>query len=75
MSALMAPPRIALYLQNALTIRNGMRVVRYAEERGYEAVWQAESRLAREATIPMAAFAAVTERIKVGAGRKTPCAR
>jgi 5,10-methylenetetrahydromethanopterin reductase len=64
----MAPPRIALYLQNALTIRNGMRVVRYAEERGYEAVWQAESRLAREATIPMAAFAAVTERIKVGAG-------
>ena len=64
----MAPPRVALYLQNALTIRNGMRVVRYAEERGYEAVWQAESRLAREATIPMAAFAAVTERIKVGAG-------
>ncbi|MEE8491603.1 MAG: LLM class flavin-dependent oxidoreductase [Acidimicrobiia bacterium] len=68
MSALTAPPRIALYLQNALTIRNGMQVVRYAEERGYEAVWQAESRLAREATIPMAAFAAVTERIKVGAG-------
>ncbi len=68
MSALMAPPRIALYLQNAQTIRNGMRIVRYAEEQGYEAVWQAESRLAREATIPMAAFAAVTERIKVGAG-------
>ncbi len=68
MSALTAPPRIALYLQNALTIRNGMQVVRYAEERGYEAVWQAESRLAREATIPVAAFAAVTERIKVGAG-------
>ena len=64
----MAPPRIALYLQNAQTIRNGMRIVRYAEEQGYEAVWQAESRLAREATIPMAAFAAVTERIKVGAG-------
>jgi 5,10-methylenetetrahydromethanopterin reductase len=64
----MAPPRIALYLQNAQTIRNGMRIVRYAEEQGYEAVWQAESRLAREATIPMAAFAAVTDRIKVGAG-------
>ncbi len=59
---------MALYLQNAQTIRRGMELVRYAEERGYEAVWQAESRLAREATVPMAAFAAVTERIKVGAG-------
>ena len=35
---------------------------------GFEAVWQAESRLVREATIPLAAFAAVTERIKVGSG-------
>jgi 5,10-methylenetetrahydromethanopterin reductase len=42
--------------------------VRYAEERGFEAVWQAESRLVREATVPMAAFAATTERIKVGSG-------
>jgi len=41
---------------------------RYAEERGFEAVWQAESRMVREATVPMAAFAAVTERIKVGSG-------
>ncbi len=64
----MAAPRMALYLQNAQTIRRGMELVRYAEERGYEAVWQAESRLAREATVPMAAFAAVTKRIKVGAG-------
>ncbi len=59
---------IALYLQNARTIREAMELVQYAEDRGYDAVWQAESRLAREATVPMAAFAAVTERIKVGAG-------
>lgn len=64
----MANSRVALYLQNAQTIRNGMRLVQYAEDRGYEAVWQAESRLARDATIPMAAFAAVTDRIKIGAG-------
>ncbi|MBT8199550.1 MAG: LLM class flavin-dependent oxidoreductase [Acidimicrobiia bacterium] len=64
----MARTRVALYLQNAHTIRDGMRLVQHAEERGYEAVWQAESRLEREATIPMAAFAAVTDRIKVGAG-------
>lgn len=60
--------RVALYLQDLHTIREGMDYVRYAEERGFEAVWQAESRLVREATVPMAAFAAVTDRIKVGSG-------
>ncbi len=60
--------RVALYLQDKHPIRDGMRYVRYAEAQGFEAVWQAESRLVREATIPLAAFAAVTERIKVGSG-------
>jgi 5,10-methylenetetrahydromethanopterin reductase len=61
-------PRVALYLQDAHPIREGMEHARYAETRGFEAVWQAESRLVREATVPMAAFASVTERIKVGSG-------
>jgi 5,10-methylenetetrahydromethanopterin reductase len=60
--------RVALYLQDKHPIREGMDYARYAEERGFEAVWQAESRLVREATVPMAAYAAVTERIKVGSG-------
>jgi 5,10-methylenetetrahydromethanopterin reductase len=60
--------RVALYLQDKHPIRDGMAYVRHAEARGFEAVWQAESRLVREATVPMAAFAAVTERIKVGSG-------
>jgi 5,10-methylenetetrahydromethanopterin reductase len=60
--------RVALYLQDKHPIRDGMRYVRYAEQRGFEAVWQAESRLVREATVPMAAFAAVTERITVASG-------
>lgn len=60
--------RVALYLQDAHPIRDGMRYAQYAEERGFEAVWQAESRLVRDAIVPMAAFAAVTERIKVGSG-------
>jgi len=59
---------VALYLQDAHPIRLGMEFTRYAEERGFDAVWQAESRLVREATVPMAAFASVTERIKVGSG-------
>ena len=60
--------RVALYLQDKHPIRDGMEYVRYAEQRGFEAVWQAESRLVREATVPLAAFAAVTSRIKVGSG-------
>ena len=60
--------RVALYLQDAHPLRDGMTYAQYAEQRGFEAVWQAESRLVRDAIVPMAAFAAVTGRIKVGSG-------
>jgi 5,10-methylenetetrahydromethanopterin reductase len=60
--------RVALYLQDAHPIRDGMKYAQYAEDHGFEAVWQAESRLVRDAIVPMAAFAAVTENIKVGSG-------
>ncbi|HVC13551.1 MAG TPA: LLM class flavin-dependent oxidoreductase [Acidimicrobiales bacterium] len=60
--------RTALYLQDAHSIRDGMEYVAYAQARGFDAVWQAESRLVREATVPLAAYAAVTEHIKVGSG-------
>lgn len=60
--------RVALYLQDAHDLRDGLEYARYAEKRGFEAVWQAESRLVRDAIVPMAAYAAVTERIKVGSG-------
>ena len=60
--------RVALYLQDKHEIREGMEYAQYAEQRGFEAIWQAESRLVRDAIVPMAAFAAVTSRIKVGSG-------
>ena len=60
--------RVALYLQDAHDLRDGLDYVRYAEERGFEAVWQAESRLVRDAIVPMAAYAAVTKKLKVGSG-------
>ncbi len=60
--------RVALYLQDAHDLRDGLDYVRYAEEKGFEAVWQAESRLVRDAIVPMAAYAAVSDRIKVGSG-------
>jgi 5,10-methylenetetrahydromethanopterin reductase len=60
--------RVALYLQDAHDLRDGLDYVQYAEERGFESVWQAESRLVRDAIVPMAAYAAVTDKIKVGSG-------
>ncbi|MEY2711364.1 MAG: LLM class flavin-dependent oxidoreductase [Actinobacteria bacterium] len=58
----------ALYLQDAHPINEGMDYVRYAESKGFEAVWQADSRLVRDAIVPMSAFAAVTDTIKIGSG-------
>ncbi|MGH9213993.1 MAG: LLM class flavin-dependent oxidoreductase [Acidimicrobiales bacterium] len=64
----MSPPQVALYLQDAHPIRDAIGYVQRAERLGYSAVWQADSRLVREATVPMAAFAATTSRIAVGSG-------
>ncbi len=60
--------RVALYLQDKHPIRDGMAYAQYAEAKGFEAVWQAESRLVRDAIVPMAAYAAVTQHIKIGSG-------
>mgnify|MGYP000967497153 FL=1 len=60
--------RVALYLQDSHDLRDGLDYVKYAEKRGFEAVWQAESRLVRDAIVPMAAYAAVTEKLIVGSG-------
>ena len=60
--------RVALYLQDAHPLEDCIRYAQYAEKKGFEAVWQAESRLVRDAIVPMAAYAAVTSRIKVGSG-------
>ncbi len=60
--------RVALYLQDAHSLQDGIRYAQYAESKGFEAVWQAESRLVRDAIVPMAAFAATTSRVKIGSG-------
>ncbi len=64
----MTKDRVALYLQDAHSLQDGIRYAQYAETKGFEAVWQAESRLVRDAIVPMAAFAATTQRLKVGSG-------
>lgn len=60
--------KVALYLQDAHPMREGIDLVRYAESKGFDAVWQADSRLVRDAVVPMAAFGATTDRIKIGSG-------
>jgi len=59
---------VALYLQDAHDIRQGIELAQYAEAKGFDAVWQADSRLVRDAVVPMAAFAANTDHIKIGSG-------
>jgi len=60
--------KVALYLQDSHDLRDGLDYARYAESRGFDAIWQAESRLVRDAIVPMAAYAAVTEKIRIGSG-------
>lgn len=60
--------RVAIYLQDAHDLREGLDIARYAEEKGFDGIWQAESRLVRDAIVPMAAYAAVTEKIHIGSG-------
>lgn len=60
--------KVALYLQDSHDLRDGLDYVKYAEKKGFYAVWQAESRLVRDAIVPMAAYAAVTDKIVVGSG-------
>ena len=54
---------VALYLQDAHSIRDAMGYVAEAEAKGFSAVWQADSRLVRDAIVPMSAFAAASDAV------------
>ncbi|AUX10135.1 5,10-methylenetetrahydromethanopterin reductase [Halalkaliarchaeum desulfuricum] len=60
--------RVGIYLQDKRPLEENLELVQYAEQQGFDEVWQAESRLARDAITPMGAYAAVTDDIKIGAG-------
>lgn len=55
-------------MQDKHSIREEIEFSKLAEEYGFEAIWFAESRLARDAIVPMAAVASHTTKIKVGSG-------
>jgi 5,10-methylenetetrahydromethanopterin reductase len=50
----MATERVALYLQDAHSLQDGIKYAQYAERKEFEAVWQAESRLVRDTIVPTA---------------------
>jgi 5,10-methylenetetrahydromethanopterin reductase len=43
-------------------------LARRAEAAGFDSLWMAETRMTRDAFVPMAAMAAATERIRIGSG-------
>ncbi|KAA9404998.1 LLM class flavin-dependent oxidoreductase [Haloarcula hispanica] len=60
--------RVGIYLQDKHSLEENVELVQYAEEQGIDEIWQAESRLARDAVSPLGAYAAVTDDIKLGTG-------
>lgn len=60
--------RLALYLQDKHPIRYELEVAKYAEERGFSEIWQADTRLARDCVVLMSALLTETRRLRIGSG-------
>jgi 5,10-methylenetetrahydromethanopterin reductase len=60
--------RMALYLQDKHDIRYEIEIAKYAEEKGFSEIWQADTRLARDCVVMMSALLAETSRIRIGSG-------
>ena len=60
--------RMALYLQDKHPISYEIEMVKYAEEKGFSEIWQADTRLARDCVVMMSAFLAETTTLRFGSG-------
>ena len=60
--------RLALYLQDKHPIRYEIEMAKYAEERGFSEIWQADTRLARDCVVLMSALITETKRLRIGSG-------
>jgi 5,10-methylenetetrahydromethanopterin reductase len=60
--------RIALYLQDKHAMSYEIEMARYAEEKGFAEIWQADTRLARDCIVMMSAFLAHTKHLRLGSG-------
>ena len=60
--------RMALYLQDKHDIRYELEIAKYAEEKGFSEIWQADTRLARDCVVLMSALLTQTSRLRIGSG-------
>ena len=60
--------RFALYMQDKHPIKYELEIAKYAEERGFSEIWQADTRLARDCIVLMSAFLTHTTRLRIGSG-------
>ena len=58
--------RVGLAFLGAPRVPDMVRLARKAEASGFESLWVAETRITRDAVVPMAAIAAATERVRLG---------
>ena len=60
--------RFALYMQDKHSMAYELEMARYAEERGFSEIWQADTRLARDCVVMMSAFLVHTKKLRIGSG-------
>ena len=60
--------RMSLYMQDKHPISYELEIAKYAEERGFSEIWQADTRLARDCVVLMSAFLATTKTLRIGSG-------
>ncbi len=60
--------RMALYMQDKHPIAYEIEMAKYAEDRGFSEIWQADTRLARDCIVMMSAFLTQTKRMRFGSG-------
>ena len=60
--------RVGVYLTHALPMADEIRFARLAEAKGFDSVWQGQARYDRDSVVPLAAYAALTQRVKLGTG-------
>ncbi len=68
MSDVPSTNRLGILFPGAPAIPDMVRLAQKAEDRGFESVWVAETRMTRDGFTPVAAIAAATKRLRIGTG-------
>jgi alkanesulfonate monooxygenase SsuD/methylene tetrahydromethanopterin reductase-like flavin-dependent oxidoreductase (luciferase family) len=60
--------KVGLFNYEGETVQEELEAAKYAEEKGFNSVWQAESRLTRDAISVLGAYSQVTDSLTIGSG-------